>query len=553
MTDDPTDPRILANLQRMKSAGATDDDLNAYLAEEEGKASAPANPWHARYASGALPKLMAGANARDMASATESDAATNAGAGSGLAAHLLNTAQGIPGMEAVEAGAGALGSRATDHPMSYTQSLAALRGKTGEIGGTTSALEHFVGSLAVPLPKSPIAAGAVLGGADQLLSADPVEMTPEGILGRVAKTAIGAGVGGLLGHATDLGVTAIRAKRATGAAASILQRIADRADAAKALYGAALKEGAGKAPTAAVLKFVAQPDVAPIIEGLQQTRQFQGVPAHDPAMLDAVYKTLSDQMATAKKGLEATVPGKPNLGRFRVNDIGAAQKDFLDAVSAPGSETRTIETAQSPAPTLSDAIDAMRARSAEAARRARGGAIPSTNPFSSQLNTETYAQRMARELLERSSAQEIASPALSGSRTQVVETPGMMPTYPVAVSDFAKRSADIAAVQRGVDALRVAQRTTMPAGKSLSKITPEAFAKWAQGASPSEIAAAKEGILGTVKGTQKVAWGKVFGIPIVPHPSRTLNTAPGLLRLADPNDIGSRLAKYGLLGIHSMQ
>jgi hypothetical protein len=128
----------------------------------------------------------------------------------------------------------------------------------------------------------------------------------------------------------------------------------------------------------------------------------------------------------------------------------------------------------------------------------------------------------------------------------------MMPGYREAVKDFARQSADIAAVQRGIDALRVGQRTTLPAAKQLAKVTPEAFAAWAKTASPSEIAAAKEGILGAVKKYPKVKWAKLLGTPVFPIPSRSLQTAPGLLRGADPNDAGAELAKYGLLFTNAM-
>ncbi len=299
------------------------------------------------------------------------------------AAHLLNTFSSIPGVERLEA----LSAQGASHlapsmfggqPISYQQSLNALRGVTGEIDPKTAALERFLGSLATLrfLPKNPMAAGALLGGSDQLLSADQ-ESVPE----RAAATAGGTFVGGLLGKATDVGVTAARVGinalrgEAPTFSALLLQKQAERAASAAKLYDAAIAEGQGKTATPAIKSFLAEPDIAEIVGELQGTRQFANTPAESPEMLDAVYKTLSDRAGQIKKGLDAVSPTRPNIGRFRGQDIAAAQQQGLAAMDPV-------------MPTYREAVDDFAARSKEMDAIKRGyvalvkktsGGLPSVN------------------------------------------------------------------------------------------------------------------------------------------------------------------------------
>lgn len=325
-----------AAVKALKAQGAPDEAVHAFLQSHGLKpVEQQGHDYHSEFASGALNKRMQGANARDVASASEGDAATNAGAGSGLATHLLNAAQGIPGMHALEAGAGALGSQLTSHPMGYKESYNTLSDATGKIGGKTAALERVGGSLlAAPLlPANPVAAGAILGGADQALSADP----GQSVGGRAARTVLGAGAGAALGRVADVGTTGIRALFSQRSEANILARQLAQSESATRLYSKAMQQGQGNLGTAALQRFMAQPDIAEIVGELQQTRPFQGVHPESPEMFDAVYKTLSDRMQTVKKGLESVRPNKPNIGRFAAKDIRMAQEDALDAASGGAS------------------------------------------------------------------------------------------------------------------------------------------------------------------------------------------------------------------------
>ncbi len=258
------------------------------------------------------------------------DAKPHMGVLEAAATHLLNLGQGIPGVEQVEAAGGVAGSHAPGNtPISYDESLGRLRNETSNIPTPLRVGEKMVGSMAtLPLlPSNPASAGAVLGGSDAALSADP-----ESLGQRAANMAIGAGVGGLVGKTADVLTTGVRALGTRGYDAALVAKQAERANSARQLYGAAMAEGQGKAVTHPIAQFLAEPDIDEIVTELQSTRPFQGVAADDPKMLDAVYKTLSDRAGTLKKGLESVTPTRPNIGRFRLGDVKAAQGQALDAM-----------------------------------------------------------------------------------------------------------------------------------------------------------------------------------------------------------------------------
>jgi hypothetical protein len=358
-------------------------------------------------------------------------------------------ARGIPGMEAVQAGA-----RSVVRGQSYRDALQDIRGSAADNPASTVATMAGAAPLAAMLPGGPVAGGALLGGADQALNAD----ADQSLLERGARTAVGAAGGALLGKGLDLGITAVRAARATDAAKLVADLVKKRAASAKRLYTRAIAEGQGKAPTAEITAFLAKEDIAPIADGLLATRSFAGKDRHSPEVLDGIYKVLSDKQAQIKRGLLQPEPSKANIGRFASEDIGLAQREALTAADGP------------------------------------------------------------------------------------------MPSYRGAVQDYAKRSGDIDAVIKGVEALRATRLSGVPAGKRLAKFpTEEQLAEWAKTATPSQIAHAKQGILSGLKGSRKLDPAALFGTRIIPLPSRQLKATPGLLRALDKDDAGAQLAKYGLL------
>lgn len=304
----------------------------------------PGHDYHAEYASGALERRMAGANARDVANAAEETEPVGpvAAAGHALGATAANLGEGIPGFEAVQAG-----TRSLVRGEPYREALGDLRHETGKLPTALKTGERIVGAMPLSkfLPGSAARGGAILGGASGALEADP----DQGLLPRAIGTGAGAVGGALVGKLGELAVTGARTIAAPTAAANVLARKAQQALSARKLYSTALAEGQGKGPTPEVSQFLAQPDIAEIVGELQQTRPFQGVQPHEPKMLDAVYKTLSDRVAQLRKGLESPTPNRPNIGRFRMQDTKAAQGDLLDAVSGGTSMP-------GPMPTYRDAV-----------------------------------------------------------------------------------------------------------------------------------------------------------------------------------------------------
>lgn len=325
------DPMLRLQYYRETGQSGEAQQYEQYL-RETGQWRETTNPRQAEYKSGALAKRMAGANARDAATLAE-EQANAPGYAQRLVTHVLNAAQGIPGVRAVEAAAGSLGSKFTDNPLSFSEARGLLDEQTGNIGGKTAAVEKMIGSVAtLPfLPANPAVAGGLLGATNEALSADDMSLTERGV-----RTGVGAGIGALIGRYADKAVTGVRSALAKNPASEVLRMKAERSLSARQLYDKAMAEGNAKAATPAIQKFVNEPDIAEIVAELQATRPFKNVKADAPEMLDAIYKTLSDRSATIKKGLESITPNKPNIGRYRGADVKAAQGEALAAMEQPG-------------------------------------------------------------------------------------------------------------------------------------------------------------------------------------------------------------------------
>jgi hypothetical protein len=497
--------------------------------------------YHAEYKSGALQKRMAGANARDAASAADPDAepvSMPQAAGHALVATGANIAQGIPGMTAVEAGA-----RSLVRGQPYREAYSDINQQTAKIPGALRTGERIAGSLplAGKLPGSAATAGALIGGADQVLSGDP----DKGIGNRAATGALGAGVGALAGKGAEWMATGIRAAAprilggAENTAQALIRQQAERAGSAKAMFNEALKIGKGREATPAVQQFLAEDDIAPRVADLQKTDLYKNIAHDSPLMLDAVYKSLSDEAKGLQKGLNAYDPRNANLGRVALGHVKSLQQRLLGAMESGGTKTvetaaaqpaeslPAIQTAQSPAPDTRTAVSNFWDRQGAAAHRAGDGM--------------TSAQRMAREMLERRSATVEAGPVSGGSsprlfpaqpaQTADVALPPMMPTYRDAVADYASRTSGIKALLRGHDSMQGAISSTVPSSRNLLTRTPEGLAEWAKNLTPNDAESAASGVLGATR--MNMAQG--LRSALIGNGRRAAWQAPSLLRtLGDP-------------------
>jgi len=313
--------------------------------------------------------------------------------------------------------------------------------------------------------------------------------------------ALGGAIGGGAGSAAEMGVRAYKRVGGMGALDKAAFKIVDdmkKLD--KANYGAA----AGEAISTAPIRNVLNDDliVAPIAKEIRAEAAYQGKPMTDAEALMAAYRRVSAQQRRAQASLEHAKVGDvgydPKLSEGTVENLKTAKGHMLAAVEAP-SEVVTLgravtsgppTTAQSPAPSLREALNTFQERIAEAARRSEGG---------------TVAQQSAREALERHAAEGIVSPPLSGapSKARVVTRPSEtlqigpgIPSLRKAIESHRAKSGELKALQEGADiGLSVARSKSIP-GKKLTTTSQEAYLRKIPGMSDAEAEAALAGILG---------------------------------------------------------
>lgn len=306
MMDDPQDTAAL--IAAARKAKAPSDDTATLIAKA--RAQKPKS----------LPT-----DANNQATPDELAAAGGDDEQPGIAGSIADAAQGIPGVGALEAGV-----RSVARQQPYREAYGDIKRQTDKVPTSAKIIGRVAGGspLARLLPASPIIGGAILGGAEQVLDANP----DKGVLGRALTGTAGAAGGALGGKVLDMMGSGIRAVAAPVAAKGLRALATARSAASKPLYSAAMKEGAGGATvTPKIYDFLAKPDVAEIVKELKQTRTFANTPEDAPEMLDAVYKVFSDRGQQIKQGLETVAPNRPNIGRFRGDDVGLAKEEALNA------------------------------------------------------------------------------------------------------------------------------------------------------------------------------------------------------------------------------
>jgi hypothetical protein len=522
------------------------------------------------------------------------------------AAHLLSAAQVVPGVEELEAGMGALGSHFPGQKtMSYAESLANLRANTDKINPYVKTAEQTVASIpmlgtSAIARLSPLAAGAMFGGLHGATKADP-NLSVNDVLGNTAK---GTAIGSLIGKGMETGGNIVRAWLSKDLGENAVQRAANRSSASAVNYPNAI-ESAGP-PTPAVQAVINNQHFGPLAEKLEQSPSFEGVSRTDPRFLLEIYRGLSDEGLAVEKGLIPPDPRKGNSLRRQGEDVKTLKNQLLTALEAPGEKppitfdvpsgtastdpniipgysrptltgpqtTYTappVSTAQSPHPTLRDAIADFHARPGIAVDRREG----------------TVAQQMAREALERHSAENIASPTLRGSppgeRTSTstaftmpaverqpqfispgvdIQTPAMrvqtapaepmapmMPDLRPAIEEHAQRSTLLDRMQQASDAADRAINKVKVKGKNLTKTSNAAFRRDINSMSPSEAAASQEGVLGRLDENLNFSANpfKLFGAgPAVVNTNRV---SPFIRQLDQQsgNTLPDLLAKLGIV------
>lgn len=275
-----------------------EDPVAAYK-RKYGGAAAPVDPV-ARYKE----KYGAATPDPDRFADVRGGSSTTASTGPSALSHLTNVGRGIPGGRAVMAGSETMFNKLAGKKDSFAAARDRQDADVGRINPATSLAENIVGSTAATMMMpgaSVVKAGAMLGGADQLLSADD-----ESLKARALKTAGGATIGAAAGKALSMGRTAFKGMRAPEPTANLVARKTARSAAAGPEYDAFRKLGdLGNTPKLdAILKLPAVERAVGTVQG--ESPRLAALPATHAEVLDAVYKRVGDKAFKALHGFETS-------------------------------------------------------------------------------------------------------------------------------------------------------------------------------------------------------------------------------------------------------
>lgn len=299
------------------------------------------------------------------------------GATNAALAMPLVAAQAFPGAELFESAMGSLGSQFTDKPMSIRESRDALRSVTDNIPTPIKVAVQAPGIIrggaalgAVKALRSPMAAGAAIGAADQVLSADDMSAGE-----RAFRTGLGAAGGAAIGGLIDAGTTAARALKTKGTGANAIARQSAMQAADRVNYGAAAAEGMAAANTTPIATVLQSPDIKPFADMVRQSRKYSG--AHETTILRETYKLMSKQQGGLSRQLKEQ--GFDAAKQLQHDNIGLAKDELLRAADQVMPSFRKAVEAHAKMAGEIDAIEI----GAKAARRA-GGA-----PATARLRTQS--------------------------------------------------------------------------------------------------------------------------------------------------------------------
>ena len=317
--------------------------------------------------------------------------------------------------------------------------------------------------------------GGAMAGAEGL-----DDLSPEGIK-RAATAALYGGQAGLLtAGALGLGakaVSGINTLRRVGNATPIdkvaFRMLDDMGVADDALYGAVRREAGEIGTTPAIQDVLESQTVKPFADRIRKSETYAG--ADDATVLIESYKLMSNAQRRAAKQISGTPDFLADVELQR-SDIGLAKKRMMGAATTPGEVVvpgRAVtlpapSTAQSPAPSVRDAIEAHRTRLGQSVTRKEG----------------TSMQQIARQALERQDMERVASPSLSGApqelrgilrESQTVPIRAGLPSFPEAVNTHRIAAGENEAFLNTADAVRNVLEGNSVRGKKLTLQSPEAL------------------------------------------------------------------------------
>lgn len=321
------DPRIVANLRRLKAAGAPDEALEAYLTEEAAKP-------HTTIAQRAAARTRLNTNDMEQARAETPDYLTQVLGG------IASFGKAIPGMEALQAGMRASGpppeavaamarhplpSSNADQPQSYSSALSDIKGAEADAPAVVRIGNSIAGG-AIPaamMPGGPLLSGARTGALSGLLGSDPTTS----MAGRAGDAVLQGVVGGLAGKTAEVGGTLLRGLLAPTLGKATAARAATMATKDAAAYGTAASEGAASPASSAVDAVLDAPGIKPFADMIRESRKFVG--ANQGTVLSETYKLMSKQQSGLAKRL--TDQGFDAVTKLAHDNIALAKQELMAA------------------------------------------------------------------------------------------------------------------------------------------------------------------------------------------------------------------------------
>lgn len=278
-------------------------------------------------------------------------------------------------------------------------------------------------------------------------------------------------------------------------------------------YGVVKDEARGVGTTPALREILEHPTVRPYAERARNRPINAG--ASDAEIFLQAYKRMSE---VERKSLQTQEGSAELLARIADDseDIGFAKTLMKEATVTPSQVVRpgraeaapAPTTAQSPNPSVREAIEAHRTRLGQTVTRREG----------------TTMQQKAREALERHEKENVVSPSLLGAprpmrsvtrESEVIDVPAAMPTFPTANTVHAKYRAQMEAFENTADAIQRIMSKRSQKGEKILLDSPEALRRGIEKMTPAEALAAYQAVLGRGREAFKLSANPLtgFGVP----------------------------------------
>lgn len=271
--------------------------------------------------------------------------------------------------------------------------------------------------------------------------------------------------------------------------------------ATRANYGQAAAEGEAAGGTSPALQSaLSHPTVKQYVEMVRESPRFKN--ADDATVAREAYKQISRQ----RRGLIKRSNG-PNgydaKADLEAGDLADAAQVLKSATAAPSEVPRT--------PTTQEAVGDFNAGAGQGAGRRLGISAlrPQAEAAMTREAAETPLQRATRLALEaRTSPSQMDVVTAPPTRTETV--PGVMPSFPTAVSEHARMMGNRAVFNDAVDMTRRVMTGKPVAANRLDTWSPAAWMDRINQMTPEQARFARDAVLGSAKPMVK---------PVIPSPT----------------------------------